>query len=313
MNHPEEGLVSIVVPAYNAERFIAETLRGVLAQSYPSIEVIVVNDGSTDSTPTIVGDIYDARLTLVGTANRGVSAARNAGLQRARGAFVAFLDADDLWYPNKLERQIAVLAADPTLTAVGCFMHYVSASGKRLGMAGQALSPEDAPKIASGALMPFPLSSTVFRASAVRQVNGFDEDFNAATKGQGEDLEFLSRIAGLGRVGCIAEPLGAYRIHPASTSVGQFHQQRKAARFVRERRRAEEHGASISWAEFVAAYRLSPKQRLGDMAMAFYRQAGLHAAERRFFRATGLALAALLLSPRYTVGRLLAQRRTIKP
>ncbi|WP_369726014.1 glycosyltransferase family 2 protein [Bradyrhizobium sp. LLZ17] len=105
------NLVSIVIPAYNAERFIARTLASAQAQTYEKLEIIVIDDGSTDNTRSVVEAIAatDKRLELISTPNRGVARARNLGIENARGPYVAFLDADDLWHPTKIARQVEAL------------------------------------------------------------------------------------------------------------------------------------------------------------------------------------------------------------
>jgi glycosyltransferase involved in cell wall biosynthesis len=105
-------LVSVIIPAYNAERFIARTLESVLNQTYKNIEVLVVDDGSSDRTPEIVHHFaeIDSRITLFQQSNAGVAAARNLAIQHAKGAFIAPLDADDIWYPTNLEKQVQCLA-----------------------------------------------------------------------------------------------------------------------------------------------------------------------------------------------------------
>ena len=103
-------LVSVIVPIYNGERFLGEALDSIAAQDYGAVEVIVVDDGSTDSGPALAA----ARdVVLVRQGRRGVAAARNAGIDRARGGIVAYLDQDDLWLPSKLRRQVEVLTAHP--------------------------------------------------------------------------------------------------------------------------------------------------------------------------------------------------------
>ncbi|MEG4303178.1 glycosyltransferase family 2 protein [Microcoleus sp. D3_18a_C4] len=105
---PNLPLVSVIIPAYNAEPFIEETLKSVLAQTYPAIEVLVVDDGSQDRTPEIVEKISqkDARVQLLKQQNAGVAAARNLGIQQSRGEYIAPIDADDIWYPENIEKQV---------------------------------------------------------------------------------------------------------------------------------------------------------------------------------------------------------------
>lgn len=105
---PDQPLVSVIIPAYNAEAYILHTLHSVLSQSYKNIEVIVVDDGSHDSTAQIVESIMqrDNRITLLSQANSGVAAARNLAIKKSRGEYIAPVDADDIWYPQKIEKQV---------------------------------------------------------------------------------------------------------------------------------------------------------------------------------------------------------------
>ena len=107
-------IASIVVPAYNSETTLGETLRSLLAQTFSSFEIVVVDDGSTDGTRAVAAGFADPRIQIVSQANRGLAGARNTGIHHARGAYVGFCDADDLWVPEKLERHVAHLEANAT-------------------------------------------------------------------------------------------------------------------------------------------------------------------------------------------------------
>lgn len=111
---PDYPLVSVIIPVYNRDRYLAEAIESVLYQSYPAIELIVVDDGSSDRSAE-VAQRYP--LTYVYQSNQGISAARNAGVALAKGKFIAFLDSDDIWVMNKLSKQIEFFAADPDLEA----------------------------------------------------------------------------------------------------------------------------------------------------------------------------------------------------
>ena len=112
-------LVSVVIPAYNAGRYIDEALESVLGQTHRRVEAIVVDDGSTDDTRARV-QAYGDRVRYLGQTNAGVGAARNRGLAAATGDFIAFLDADDVWRPEKLEVQLAVAARHPASGLIAC-------------------------------------------------------------------------------------------------------------------------------------------------------------------------------------------------
>src|SRR6218665_1043878 len=113
--------VTVIIPSFNIEQHIAQTLDSVLAQRYPDIELIVVDDGSSDGTLDIVRryiDRFGERVRLITQANAGVSVARNHGLREARGEFIAFMDHDDVWLPDKIELQMTEFERDPSLGLV---------------------------------------------------------------------------------------------------------------------------------------------------------------------------------------------------
>jgi glycosyltransferase involved in cell wall biosynthesis len=117
------GRASIIIPCYNAERFIARTLQSALAQDYNLFDIIIVNDGSTDDTAKIVSEFCaeDQRVRLISTENSGVAAARNTGIHASTAEFVAFLDADDLWVSSKLRLQIEALQSKGEYAAAYCW------------------------------------------------------------------------------------------------------------------------------------------------------------------------------------------------
>ncbi len=116
----ERPLISCIVPVFNGERYLNEALESVLAQTYRPLEIIVADDGSTDGTPSVVAS-YGDQVTFRSQPTAGPAATRNLGLTAARGAFVAFLDADDLWHQEKLARQMARFAARPEVDV--CVTH----------------------------------------------------------------------------------------------------------------------------------------------------------------------------------------------
>ena len=110
-------LVSVIIPAYNAESYLAEAIESALGQTYQPVEVIVVNDGSTDRTAEVAATFGD-RINYFWRTNGGIGAARNSGVRLARGAFISFLDADDLWVADKVALQVSLLEGDPSLDMI---------------------------------------------------------------------------------------------------------------------------------------------------------------------------------------------------
>src|SRR5689334_21674594 len=122
MTGDSEPLVSVVIPAYNAGSTIKATIISVLNQTLSDIEVLVIDDGSTDNTADIVAAFSDTdkRISIIRSVNQGVARARNLGIEKSRGQYIAFVDADDIWHQTKLEKQCAFLQQFPTLGIVYC-------------------------------------------------------------------------------------------------------------------------------------------------------------------------------------------------
>ena len=117
-------LVSVIIPAYNAEATILETVTSVLAQAYSNFELIIINDGSSDRTVDLLQNIVDSRIKIFSYENAGLSTARNRGVKRSQGEFISFLDADDCWTPNKLELQIEALQNNPQVALAYSWVYF---------------------------------------------------------------------------------------------------------------------------------------------------------------------------------------------
>jgi glycosyltransferase involved in cell wall biosynthesis len=173
--HDAGGRVSVVIPAFNAERTIEQAVRSALGQSHDNLEVIVVDDGSTDGTPRLLETIDDPRLTVLGQTNAGPAAARNAGIARATGAFVAFLDADDFWARDKLSAQLDALESNPAAGVAYSWTVFVDATGDYLfakeptTFAGAVLEPLLRENFLASA------SNALFTRACLRDVGSFSE------------------------------------------------------------------------------------------------------------------------------------------
>ena len=187
------ALVSVIIPTYNSDRYIAAAIRSVLAQTYPHWEILVIDDGSQDETQQILQPMveqYGDRLHYIYQANQGVSAARNRGIEAATGEFVAFLDADDIFLADKLAAQIAVFAAQPHLGMVHSGWRRVDAAGNPL------LDVEPWQEIPTLDLeswlrwKPVLPSAMMFRRQWLVEAGGFDSRFPPA-----EDTELVLRLA----------------------------------------------------------------------------------------------------------------------
>ena len=212
-------VVTVVTAAYNAERFLGATVESVLGQTYPDFEHVVVDDGSSDGTAALVEAFAarDPRVRLVRQPNAGAAAARNAGVRAGRGRFVAFLDHDDLWAPEKLARQMARFEADPALG--WCYTDaefFDSATGApRLRASSEGAPPEGWVFEALLARNFIPFSSVVVRREAFENAGGLSE---GADLRHVDDWDLWLRIAPVHRVGYVPAPLLRYRWHAAQAT-----------------------------------------------------------------------------------------------
>jgi glycosyltransferase involved in cell wall biosynthesis len=203
--------VTIIIPAFNAEKYIAESVESVLAQSHPVVECIVVDDGSTDRTAEIVESFGD-RVRLVRQANAERSAARNAGLALASGEYVGFLDADDLLLPGKVAEQVAFLEAHPEYDVVYSLVKYFrDGTNDRYTVRRPTPSGDILPQLIYTNFIT--MNSPLFRRGAVERVAGFDVTFSRY-----EDWDFLLRLALTGsRFGFVDSFHAACRMHGDNT------------------------------------------------------------------------------------------------
>jgi glycosyltransferase involved in cell wall biosynthesis len=204
--------ISVVIPAYNASMFIADTIRSVLAQTLPADEVLVIDDGSTDNTGAIAAG-FGPPVRVIRTPNSGLPATRNFGVREAKSEWIAFVDADDIWEPNKLERQMQELSRTPEadLCYTGRIVLIHQGDSTRLG---DVVPVPPAAKIEQELLKQckFPPSCVVIRRSVFLAVGGHDTSFNYV-----EDWELWLRLlnAGVRFIDC-PEPLLQYRVSPGN-------------------------------------------------------------------------------------------------
>lgn len=213
-----QPLVSVVMPCYNATRTLAATLRSVLEQTWPAIEVLAVDDCSTDGTLGLLRaheEGFGGRLRVIALErNRGSAGARNAGIEAARGTYLALLDSDDVWSPDKTARQVAYLDQHPEAVLVGCKAREIHDDGSVVAVNGDrqpTLGPEAWRMMLRHSY--FVPSLVMTRLEAARAIGGFDTRRYVV-----DDQDFLIRLAMRGTVGMIDETLVTMGYSPASLS-----------------------------------------------------------------------------------------------
>lgn len=207
-------IVSVIMPAFNSETFIEESVRSVLAQTFTDFELLIIDDGSTDGTATRLAQIHDPRLKVIHhESNRGVSAAGNTGIRAASGTFICCIGSDDIWLPSKLAEQIAVTHAEPDVGVVYSWLGLIDSEG-RVSAKVEMPDLDDDPiaTLASGRCLV--ITTAMIRRNAFTRSDWMDPSLKA-----GEDWDLLLRMALAGvRFRGIREPLVYARVRPDSLS-----------------------------------------------------------------------------------------------
>lgn len=216
--------VSIIIPAYNQAGFLAQAIESALGQTHPAVEVVVVDDGSTDRTPEVAASYRDRpKFKYVRQENQGLPGARNRGLAESSGAYLCFLDSDDCYLPEKAARQASLLDEDPELGLVYCDITVVDASGQP---AREQAPVAENQRALSGDIFEslmvsgyFPPHTVMIRRSVLDQVGPFDRAL-----GGHADYDLWLRVAGAGfKAAFIPERLALYRRHGGSMSRDGLH------------------------------------------------------------------------------------------
>lgn len=234
----EAPRVSVVIPLYNSRQWINGALDCLLRQTYPDFEILIVDDGGTDDGASIARKKRDSRISVLRQENRGLAGARNTGIRKAKGTYIAFLDADDLWHESKLEKHVALLDSDSETGVTFNWSALIDQQGKELGMVQKPRSNCFTPAfifcrnpIGNG-------SSPIIRRNVLDRIEfshpqhgyscWFDESFL-----QSEDIECWTCIAltVATKFSCINESLTYYRISPDGLSANTDNQFESWTRF----------------------------------------------------------------------------------
>ncbi|MDD3905603.1 MAG: glycosyltransferase family 2 protein [Candidatus Omnitrophica bacterium] len=193
----EKVKVSVIVPTYNRAGALPRAMKSVIEQNRNDIEIIIIDDNSSDNTPDVIRNMPDKRIKYIGRSeNGGVSAARNDGIRIAKGEYIAFLDSDDIWAPGKLEAQLKILDENKNIGMVCTNANIITGGDSRLFISGHDVSHvvygarERTSDKFPGAVMVAPPSSWMLRAGTVSEIGFFDESMKVW-----EDCDYFVRIA----------------------------------------------------------------------------------------------------------------------
>lgn len=208
--------LTVLMPAYNAERYIAQAVSSVLGQTFGDFELVVVDDGSTDDTAEIVQSFGDPRIVLVRQENQGIAGALNTGLARARSGLIARFDADDICYAQRLERQYRFMRESPDYLLAGSMVDYADMEGRYLFTYRPPGSTDRMIRGLSYRVCPFIHSSVIYRRAAVLALGGYNVHAHGF-----EDHLLWRRLIRMGKVYNIPEVLMRVRFNPRSLTMDE--------------------------------------------------------------------------------------------
>jgi glycosyltransferase involved in cell wall biosynthesis len=302
-------MLSVIMPAYNAATYIGPAIESILKQTFADFELIVSDDGSTDRTREIVRRYAgaDRRVRLIERGRIGQSRVRNEAIREARYGWIANMDADDVALPKRFERQMQAARANPKVVAWGTYVYHLSAQGEILSLSktGPVTEREFEHRRSREMDINVYHPTALFRKEVFERVGGYAGLFQTS-----EDFDLFSRMAEVGPILTIPEPLLLYRIHQQSHSMQKFFLQRKERRLIiartRARRRAQPPPVfeELERAELQQPWPRRAQVWLEDWGCYYYRRSGLSLGEKKYLDFLGSLMLSGLLSPKYVWWRL---------
>jgi glycosyltransferase involved in cell wall biosynthesis len=302
--------VSVIIPVYNAERYLAQAIESVLAQSHTDFDMVIIDDGSTDASLDIARSYSkrDIRVRVYTQTNCGAGETRNRALALCSTDWVFLMDADDLMLPNRIERQLVFLSEHPDLVVASCLASYINGVGIEGGRSANSIPTKEAfhSLVAAGEAVGLLNPGVVLYRPAVLEIGGFRGEFFPA-----EDSDLWNRMAERGHAMLVQdEVLMKYRIHGSSAVTSSFEQARLKYEWSRSCMAARRlNKPELNWEEFKSDWCRAPLWRKLDrwrktQAKRNYRLAGQHRLDGQLHLAIFSMALAALLQPLYTMIRL---------
>jgi glycosyltransferase involved in cell wall biosynthesis len=224
--------VSVLMSVYSGGRYLKPCLDSLLAQTLRDVEFVIVDDGSKDDSPAVLREYAarDARIKLTVRPNKGLTKTLNECVAGARGEFLARMDCDDVCYPDRFEKQVAFLRANPDVVCAGGYFDLIDEETRRITTlrppTGDAEIQRQVLKGHGAICHP----AAMIRASALRRIGGYCEDFKTA-----QDIDLWLRLGEVGKLANLPTPVLKFRLHETSVSESKRHEQRQSAKTACER------------------------------------------------------------------------------
>lgn len=308
-------MISVVMPAYNASKFIHEAIKSVLNQTYTDFECIIINDASTDNTLEIINHYakIDHRIKVLHSEqNMGCTRAIMWGIEEAKYQWIARMDADDICLPKRFQKQIEAANKNPKVIVWGTYVNHINSQGQILGTGlstGAKTEKEFYERMNNGKLISLYHPTWLINKNFLLKAGGYDSTIEAA-----QDFELLSRLSYYGPLLVIPEPLLLYRVHSQSVSMQKFFLQQVITKFVYARHAARQSGKlEPNLKDFMDSENqqnliLSLQNKILTLSKFWYRKAGLFIADKKYVQGIYFLLLSIIARPSYAVPRIWEQK-----
>ena len=302
-------MISVIMPAYNSEEFITPAIESILNQTYRDFELIVIDDGSTDSTLAIVQRFADAddRIRIIRANHGGVGNAMNTALKETKYPWVAVMHSDDIAMPTRLEKQIQAALADPDVVIWGTDGWHINHDGNILSRfrVGPLTKEDCRERRQSGRLVQAIHPTVMINRDVALKVGGYDPAFKVC-----EDIDLFDRMMRYGDLVTIPEELLKYRVHGSSLSMKKYLSQAVYTRFVKARQLHRfETDEELSFEDFKKIdekrpWTLKLREYTDNLSGMYYRRAGMAYGNRNYIKTAFYIVLASVLKPQRTIKRM---------
>lgn len=305
-----QPLVTILLPTYNCGKYIEESIRSCLNQTYENFELLAIDDGSTDNTSALVMKLAesDRRISFFRKNHSGITKTLNLGLKLAQGEFIAIHNADDSMTYDRLEKQIIFLLENPSYSLIGSLIYYVNESGKLYGASSSPFCDEKKiyETFNNKELVGFAHASFCYRKRDILKIGGYDENLILA-----EDIDLINRCLKAGyKIKLLDIPLVYARIRSDSTTAKNLHEIKTINRWIKNKIFAEYDEQKIDdLQQFKNSIKKlgilkQLKQKIKDLGFIYYKLSTIDFVEKKYVKAFFNYLLAFLFYPKYAIGKL---------
>ena len=304
-----QPLVSVIIPVFNCAQFILQSIKSVINQTYENLEIIIINDGSTDSTNEILEKITDPRVKIYHQKNQGMAKSLNRAISLSCGHLIARHDADDIMLENRIERQVHEFINRPKLQVLATLGYYIDTEDNILGRVTSDITPSKIEKWYKKHCEPIGLlhPSVMYRKLTITSVGGYRHDYWPS-----DDIDLWNRLVEVdAEIDVLQIPLMYYRLHSSSAVANQYFRNRMIYRWTRHNMQNRRSGKSeITFNYYKRHFPTTSNQKRKDFAKYLIRNSSMNLKSKNIkikSRSYLMLMLALIIDPLYLSNKILSK------